>query len=65
MFRDEEVVGNDFLDKVADVFRNMVEFVTMLNDVCMPDDDGDSEEDEEERGEEEEEEEEEDGAETL
>jgi hypothetical protein len=47
-FKDEEVVRDDFLDKCEDIFRNMVEFITMLNDVCMPDDDANSEEEEEE-----------------
>jgi len=47
VFTDDEVIHDDFLDKCGDTFRNMVEFITMLNDVCMPDDDVSSEDDEE------------------
>jgi len=40
-------VREDFLETLGEVFRNLVEFITMLNDVCMPDDDGSDSEDEE------------------
>ena len=45
-FEDEEVVREDFLDRVADIFGHMSEFIGMLNDVCMPDDDNSSDSDE-------------------
>ena len=70
-YTDKEVLADGFLDECANNFKEMGEFITMLNDVCMPDDDddssdeddmgesGDEDEDEDEEEEEEEDEEEE------
>ena len=64
-YADKEVLADGFLDECANNFKEMVEFITMLNDVCMPDDDSDSsdEDDMEENGDEDgdDEEEEEEG----
>jgi hypothetical protein len=51
-FNDEDVLREDFLDRVAEVFGCMSEFIGMLNDVCMPDDESNDSEDGEEDGEE-------------
>jgi len=53
-FSDEDVLGKDFLTRVAEVFEGMSEFIGMLNDVCMPDDDSTDSEDGEEQVEEQE-----------
>ena len=39
-------MSDDFMDLCVDTLKGMVEFVTMLNDVCMPDEsDSDTDED--------------------
>ena len=38
MFEDNEVVSDGFLDRCTEIMGLMVPFVTMLNDICMPDD---------------------------
>ena len=60
-YTDKEVLAEGFLDECANNFKEMGEFITMLNDVCMPDDDADSsdEDDMEENGDEDEDDEEE------
>jgi hypothetical protein len=58
-FSDQQVLGEGFLDNCANVVEIMSEFVTTLNNICMPDDDHDSSEDEDDEGEEDEPEEEE------
>ena len=47
-FNDEEVLSEGFADKCSEIFKELCEFVGMLNDICMPDDDGSSEEEENE-----------------
>ena len=58
-FTDKDVLSEGFLDQCGEIMKGMVEFVTMLNDVCMPDDDDTSDEEDEVEGEDNEEEEEE------
>jgi hypothetical protein len=45
-YSDKDVHTEGFLDTCAETFKQMGEFIEMLNDVCMPDDDS-SDEDEE------------------
>lgn len=60
-YTDSEVLSENFLDECTENFKEMGEFIAMLNDVCMPDDDADSsdeDDDDDEDGEDEDEEEE-------
>ena len=46
-FTDKQVVSEGFLDQCEEIFGDAVEFIGMLNDICMPDDDDDDDEEEE------------------
>jgi Conserved hypothetical protein (DUF2461) len=48
-FSDKDVLSEKFLGLCGEVMGNLTEFITMLNDVCMPDDSGSSEEEESEQ----------------
>ena len=43
---DEDVLSERFIDKCAEMFSVMSEFIGTLNDIVMPDDDNDSFEEE-------------------